>query len=295
VKFMNTAREDMHTTGLDKAMASLAPASGKFYEVSDVLGLLYKNTLLQARLAHYPAFFAIGQRSEIQDIGNDKEYTEMLFGKASVSKIIAHDRTQAILGNSDLMSQFLSTDLQDLQNYLRTGKTKYDEQKLIGIWVLDKDAIMTNLRKANPDIKANEMTAIKKMFNLIPSMSMAVAPDNKVFFKTEAPAAPPPDPNAPPPAAAPPPPPVDPYARLRGKQGQPGGPPKPAAPVAAAPAGPSIPKINGEGAWKEDQGQYVISVTPEGGKPLDIPAIVKEDEVLLTVPGLNLVFLRQDV
>jgi hypothetical protein len=291
VKFMNQAREDMHTTGLDRAMAALAPASGKFYEVSDVLGLLYKNPLLQARLAHYPPFFAIAQRSEIQEIGTDKEYTEMLFGKASVSQIIAHQRTQGILGNADLMSQFLQTDLADLQNYLRTGKSKYDDQKLIGVWALDKDAVLTNLRKANPDIKANQMNEMKKIFDALTSMSMEVAPDNKVFFKTEIAA-----PAAPAAAAAQTPAPVvnDPYARMRGRQGAPAV-PKAAVPVAAAPQGPAIPKLTGEGAWKEQNGQYVITITPEGGKSMDLPATVKEDEVLVTVPGLNLVFTRQEV
>lgn len=292
IKFMNKAREDMHTIGLDKAMAGLAPAGARFYEVSDVLGLLYKNPLLQARLAHYPDFFALGQRSEIQDIGNDKEYTEMLFGKASVAQIIKHDRTQSILANSDLMSQFLATDLKDLQAYLRTGKSpKYADQKLIGTWTLDKDAVLTNLRKTKPDIKGNELMQVRSALDKSGNVTIQIAPDNKVFAKQDAaPAAAAPNPAAPAPAPA-----FNPYAGRYPGGGRRGG-----APVAQAPApppGPTIPTLNGEFSWKDNNGSYVITVPGPGGKSLDLPATVSDEELILAAPvvGFNLVFSRQEV
>jgi hypothetical protein len=291
IKFMNKARQDMSELRLDKAMAALAPAGSRFYEVSDVLGLLYKNPILQARLAHYPDFFALGQRSEIQEIGTDKEYTEMLFGKASLTQIIKHARTQAILGNADLMGQFLATDLKDLETYLRTGKSpKYAEQKLLGVWVLDKDATLTNIRKAKPEMKANELTQIRDTLERAGTITVEIAPDNKLFAKQEGAqtAAPAANPAAPAPVAAP-----NPYARFGPRGG--GRPAVAAAP--AAPAGPTIPAISGEFTWKGADEKYSITLPGPGGKPVEMPASVTEDELVVSAPvlGFNLVFSRQEV
>jgi hypothetical protein len=287
IKFMNKARQDMADLHLDKSMAAFAPASPRFYEVADVLGLLYKNPLLQARLAHYPDFFALAQRSEIQEIGGDKEYTEMLFGKASVAQIIKHDRTQAILSNSDLMSQFLATDLKDLEIYLRTGKSpKYAEQKLVGVWVLDKDAVLTNLRKLRPDMKANELVQVRGALERSGTITIQIAPDNKLFAKQEGAATAAPNPAGTPVPTAPP---------ARGPRR--GGGPAPVAGAAALPPGPTLPAINGEFPWKGSDGKYTISLPGPGGKPVDMPATVTDEELVLTAPvvGFNLVFIRQEV
>src|SRR3954469_20360523 len=72
INFLTSAREDMHSVGLDRALAALAKTSSKFYAGADILGLIYHNPVLQGRLANYPYFLSLAQNSELQEIGGDK-------------------------------------------------------------------------------------------------------------------------------------------------------------------------------------------------------------------------------
>ncbi|MEE4144769.1 MAG: CvpA family protein, partial [Halieaceae bacterium] len=54
VRYLNKAREDLHSSGLENAVASFAPVPEIYYSAADVLGLLYHNPLLHSRLATYP-------------------------------------------------------------------------------------------------------------------------------------------------------------------------------------------------------------------------------------------------
>lgn len=300
VKFMNNARKDMDTTGMDKAMATIAPASPRFYQAADVLGLLYHNPLLQARLANYPYFLSLGQRPEFQEIATDKEYNDLIFGKAPITDIIKHPRTEGLMNTPDIMDYLKGADLADLKEYLKTGKSlKYAEEEILGVWNLDKDLVFTHMRKMFPDMKARDLTNLKKAFEFFPTISIAATPDNKIYFKSDA--------VTPEAAAAATPPPVeDPMAarygagyaeaQRRAQQGQqpPQAAPAPAAP-AAVPQFANVPKTSGEGAWKEEAGQYILSLPGPSGQSMNVPATIKEDELVLQVPGMSLVFIKQEV
>src|SRR5688572_13183537 len=101
INFLTSAREDMRATGLDKAMAALDKTSSRFYDASDVVGLIYHNPVLQGRLANYPYFLGLSQNSELQEIGGDKEYNDLIFGKAAFGKIINHPNTKRVLANRE--------------------------------------------------------------------------------------------------------------------------------------------------------------------------------------------------
>jgi hypothetical protein len=292
VKFLNDARKDLAETGMDKAMASISPASPKFYKAADVLGLLYHNAPLQTRLANYPPFLSLGQRPEFQEMAGDKEYNELIFGKAPITKIIDHPRTQAILGNKELMAELMAIDLDDLKTYLRTGKSpKYDETLILGRWSMDKDSIYTLARKMKPDMNARELRTLRMLLQIFPNFSLLASPDNKVVFRSDTP------PADQPPADAPPP---DPEAARYGLA--------PAAPAAPAPGGPAalnaaaaeafrakagIPQ-QAEGTWSEEfSGSYKITFADPNGKESSVQATVREDELTLSFPELSLVFFKE--
>jgi len=284
INFINSVRQDMADSGFDKAAAKFQPAPKIFFEASDVLGLLYHNPLLQARLAKYPYFLSLGERPEFQEMATDKEYNDLIFGKAPVTQIIDHARTQALLGNTEVLTYLKGTDLADLKEYLRTGKSpKYDTQEILGVWDLDKNAVLTAVRKSNPDIKTKELRLLKQVFESVPSLSIMATPDNKLVVKTgPAPAAAP----APQPVAPAPP---DPYRRLRGGQPPPVAavkPPEPVLPVA-------IPKFGGEGTWGEETGQYTVALNDAAGKPLKGSARIQGEEMIMNIAGANLIFSKE--
>ncbi|HEV8542023.1 MAG TPA: CvpA family protein [Verrucomicrobiae bacterium] len=287
INFINSVRQDMADTGFDKAAAKFQPAPKIFFEAADVLGMLYHNPLLQARLSKYPYFLSLGERPEFQEMATDKEYNDLIFGKAPVTQIIDHTRTQALLGNTEVLNYLKGTDLADLKEYLRTGKSaKYDSQEILGVWDLDKNAVLTGIRKSNPDIKTKELRLLKQILEAVPSISIMATPDSKLIVKTAAPAA------APAPAPAP----VDPnIARYGGRFARGGGQQPP--PVAVKPAEPvlpvTIPKLGGEGTWGEEAGEYTIALNDAAGRPLKGVARVDHDEMMLNVGGANLVFAKE--
>jgi hypothetical protein len=284
IKFINSVRQDMADSGFDKAAAKFQPAPQIYFDAADVLGLLYHNPLLQNRLSKYPYFLSLGERTEFQEMATDKEYNDLIFGKAPVTQIIDHQRTQGMLGNAELMEYLKGTDLKDLNEYLHTGKSpKYEAQDIIGVWTLDKDAVVTHIRKSSPDIKAKDLRMIRAAFAAIPTVSLLAMPDKKVVVKGAAAAAPA--------AAAPAPPPVDPAMARYNRQPQPQ---QPVAPKPVEPEAPQVlPKLGADGTWDEEAGRYVVTLHDPAGKDLKGTAQVKGDEMFVDVAGASLIFARQ--
>ncbi|HUS35675.1 MAG TPA: CvpA family protein [Verrucomicrobiae bacterium] len=294
INFRTSAREDMHATGLDKAMAALDKTSGRFYDASDVVGLIYHNPVLQGRLANYPYFLGLSQNSDLQEIGGDKEYNDLIYGKASFGKIINHPNTKRILANREIVDQVKGVDLKDLKTYLETGKsTKYEDQKILGRWILDKDTVLTAARKQRPDMKGNELLALRKGVQALPDITVINTIDNKTIVKSEgggAPADPAATP-APAPAAAAAPQMPERYRRAMQQQ-QPAAAPKPAA-APVAPVAPPVLQIAGEGEWKTTAtGDYEITINDNAGKPQTLTVTIHDDEMTLTKGPLALIFNR---
>jgi hypothetical protein len=309
IKFLTALRSDMQSTGMDKSIAALDKTSPYFYDVADVVGLIYHNPSLQSRLANYPEFFAIGQRPEFQEIAADKAFNEMIFGKQPFGTIINDPNTQRLLANQDLLAEFHKIDVQDLLAYLRTGHSKYDEEKILGRWILDKPSILTSVRKAKPDLKGNELVALKRGIDMLPEITLINMPEGKCLVKAEggAPAAAAPPGGAPPPPNAPPPPDpsVERYRQFtqqrgpggRGQRGGPGGPRPAAAPQrAVGPVeAPPVLQIAGEGEWKQGAtGQYQLTLNDAGGRPQTLTGTVLDDELTVTKDGRQLVFFKAE-
>lgn len=290
IKFINSVRQDMTDTGFDKAAARFQPASPLYYESADVLGLLYHNPLLQSRLATYPYFLPMAQRTEFQEIANDKEYNDLIFGRAPVTQIIAHERTQGLLNNAEVMDYLKATDLKDLKEYLRTGNsTKYADQEILGVWNLDKHAVLTYMRKANTDIKSRELRALRAVLEALPPISLVAMPEGKVVVQSEAP----PAAEAPPAEASAEQSQMDAFNARYGTQMRQNQPQAAAAAPAIAAAPDLFPRISGEGTWKEEAGQYIVTLSDASGKQVTGTARISADELVLTLPGAGLVFYKQ--
>lgn len=291
-------RVDLATTKLDRAAAALAPKMGRFYDIADTLGLLYHNKELKERMLRYPPLLPLVHRDEVQELLADQDYINLAMGGAELMELIDHPRTLQIYTNAEWCEALSKLDLKDFQTYLKTGKSpKYGENELLGEWVLDKDALITYLRKTMPDIKPRQLIGLKAILQMLPRTTLSASPDNRVFFRVHVPieAAPQVDeygnPIVPESAPAAP---EDPYARYR--TAPPVARPAPVAPPAAAAeiGGPGIPKLSGEGTWSETFGTYEMVLNDPSGKPQKANARIKDGELIVSAEGQTLVFLKEE-
>jgi hypothetical protein len=305
IKFLSAMRRDMQATGLDKSVAALDKTPPQFYDFADIIGLIYHNPKVQSRLANYPYFLSIGQLPEFQELAADKDYNNMIFGKEPFGTIINHPNTQKLIANKAIVDQFRGVDVKDLEHYLKTGKSKYDEEQILGRWILDKDAVLTFIRKTQPDLRGDQLLAIKKGVEALPEITLINTLDNKSIVKAEgaeAAAAPPADGSQPAPVPTPDPT-VDRYRQFQ-RPGQGGGaagrPPAQRSPGAAAAqaagaASMQVIKLAGEGEWKRtDTGGYEVTLNDPSGKPQSLTATIQEDELTLSKGGSALVFYRAE-
>ena len=316
LKLLNTARSDLQTTGLDKMVAKFDPTPASFYEASDVVGLVYRNPLLQGRLSGYPALLPMEERTEFQELAGDKDFIELFQRQEPITRVLNHPRVQALAKNSDIVQEIARLDLKDLRQYLETGiSPKYEEEKILGRWRLDLNATLADLKKVLTTLPASSWKNVKKALTMS-GMSLIAMPENKVVVKVQEKEsilkltqAPPPTqpaavsrpgtaPTARSLAAA-----ADPNAadqRMLQRYGgrpssaQPAPPPVFVPPAAQASRTPSpILKLifSGDGTWKNEGDKYKVVVNDS--KAQTLVATVRADTLILAKDDLRLVFEKE--
>jgi hypothetical protein len=312
---LNTARTDLQTTGLDKMVAKFDPTPASFYEASDVVGLVYRNPLLQGRLSGYPALLPMEERTEFQELAGDKDFIELFQRQEPITKVLNHPRVQALAKNSDIVQEIARLDLKDLRQYLETGiSPKYEEEKILGRWRLDLNATLADLKKVLTTLPASSWKNVKKALTMS-GMSLTAMPDNKVVVKVQekesilklTQASPPTQPAA---ASRPGTAPTarslaaraDPNAqdpRMLQRYGgrtpsaQPVPPPVLVLPAQASQTPSPILKLifSGDGTWKNEGEKYKVVVNDT--KPQNLVATVRADTLILAKDDLRLVFEKE--
>ncbi|MBI3417112.1 MAG: CvpA family protein [Verrucomicrobia bacterium] len=325
LQYLNSARADLTSTGLDKLVSKIDPTPPTYYEASDIVGLVYHNPLLQGRLSAYPGFLTLEERPELQEISNDKDFIELFQQQQPITKVINYPKVQALAKNAEIVQALASLDLKDLRQYLETGVSpKFEEEKILGRWQLNLGATLVELRKTLTTLPASSWKNVKKALTLS-AMSFTAMPDNKVLMKVQSkdeimkltqppvPAATGAagatgeggagasrgsaptarsiaaraDPNA---AAA-----NQAFQQRYGRLLQPAQPTPPPVVVVAAPAAPPSPIlkliISGEGSWKNDGEKYKLTV--KDGKDQKLEGTVRGDRLILAKDDLRLIFERE--
>jgi hypothetical protein len=314
-RYLCNARNDLHSSGLDRTLASLDPMPENYYLATDILGLLYHNfSMLQERLFDYPAFLALSERAEFQDIATDTDLQNLLQTSAPLINIINNPKILTIVNNSEIMDQLRKVDLKDLAQYLRSGKSaKYDEERILGRWRMDPSATLVAVKRKNPDLPVSQMAQLKKLITIFMTrVSFMTTPDNEAIMKMELPeeakrliaaataAAKPaaaPDPNAPGAGA------VADQSRMRARYGpRYNTAPAPTATAAKPKPNPDAALANfnlaSTGRWQRDGLNYKVTLKDQKQQAVTAQAVVDDDRLLLTtdVPGLDrgltLVFVR---
>jgi len=161
LNLFNRLGKDMSASGFSKVARAVDPLPESYYDTADVGGLIYNNPLLEARVAHYPAFLGLAERPEFQELGNDKAFIDMWQRGEPILNLMNHPPVKKILENADLVSTIrglVIPNLKDLEGYLTTGRSeKYDPERILGKWDFDLAYTMVMVRRAKPNLTANDM------------------------------------------------------------------------------------------------------------------------------------------
>lgn len=195
VRVLNRMGKDLESTGMSKvarAVDRLAPA---YYETADIVGLVYHNPLLEARLTRYPAFLALAERQEFQDLANDHDFHERRLRREPISELMNHPKAQVVLQNPDTLRELWQTavpNLKDLHVFLETGKSpKYDQERILGRWNFDVNSALMLVRKARPNLPSPEMQKLRnRMSAMFANTSFVAATENQAILKNVPPLTP---------------------------------------------------------------------------------------------------------
>jgi len=179
---------DLQSTGMARVAKSVDSLPVDYYDTADLAGLLYQNSLLEARLLRYPGFLSLGERSEFQTLGQDSAFAELRLKQTPLREVMEYPSVKAVFDNPELLRTIWTTvhpDMKDLQAYLQTGKSaKYDEERILGRWNFDANGTVLQYRRAKPNIAASEGVRLRAwMAEKFPKSSMVAAPDHMVVLK----------------------------------------------------------------------------------------------------------------
>jgi hypothetical protein len=188
MRLLNSLGEDLHHTGFVKVARAVDSMPPVDYEMADFAALVYRNPLIEARLSNYPAYLALADQPELQDLVSDKEFTESWQRVDPIATLVSHPKIQAIRRNPELLKRIwdeTAPNLADLRTYLVTGQSpKFDPIKILGRWRFDVNAAAAAMRRAKPNMPSSEMQRIKKYMETAYSKSTCVArPDNQITLR----------------------------------------------------------------------------------------------------------------
>jgi hypothetical protein len=156
VRLVTQAGKDMLSTGFIKTARALDNMPKSYYEAADVVGKLYQNPTVEARLSRYPAFLMLGERPEFQDLAKDAEFVEMRARQDSVAQLLAHPPAKAIVSNPDTLRMIwgiAEPNLDDLKAFMDTGiSPKYSDETILGRWNFDHRASAAYVRRLRPTL-----------------------------------------------------------------------------------------------------------------------------------------------
>lgn len=188
MRLLNRMGRDLQTTGFAKVARSVETLPPSYFQAADVAGLLFQNSLLEARLLRYPAFLGLAERSEFQNLANDKGFLELRQNKSSLKALLDYQSVQPIVKSPELLRTIWTTavpDLKDLRTFLETGRSpKYDPQPILGRWQFDAAVTVNFMRRSRPRISALEMRKWKNwMLSAFAKTCMVAMTDHQVLLK----------------------------------------------------------------------------------------------------------------
>ncbi len=275
LKFLNSAHEGMRPSGMEKIALTLDKMPAVWYDVADVLGLIYQNPEAKSRLAEYPVSLALVEQPLFQKLANDTELGGLVKNQGNIAEFFKHPKVLGIITNEAALKQLEQINLKDLSNYVATGRSpKFDDEKILGRWQLYPPATVTLLKKKNPNLTVTQLKFIRQTLKerMADVMFVALA-DNQVLVKGSAGG-------------------LEQVAAIMAGRAQ-GPPPKTAT---ASASGTASGNVIVQGTWKREGAKY--QVTFNGTQNEEVNLLIGENQALVglvtTFYGGALVFLKAD-
>jgi Colicin V production protein len=188
IRLANQLGRDLEASGLARAANAVGHLPPTYYQLADLAGFLVQNPQTGPRLAEYPALTSLWEREDMQALVTDATLTNALANGASLGEIFNNPNVQAFLANKEqtkMVMGILQTNLDDLSNYLKTGKSAtYDHEKIIGRWEFNPAVTIAWLRQNHPKIPASEMRSARAWMTQAYAQTRLLATgDNQFFIK----------------------------------------------------------------------------------------------------------------
>jgi hypothetical protein len=202
VKILNRMARDLDSTGFVKTARAMDPFPEVYYKTADVTGLLYQNSLLEARLSRYPAFLILGEKPAFQKLGEDTAFSDLRLKQAPLGQVLANPNVEAMLQDATLKNEIWSIvepNLDDLESYLKTGiSEKYSDERIYGRWNLNASASAAAMRRVKPNMSSREMARVRLALQAAFANAKLIAgTENVLIAKNFSGGSTEPDPNAP--------------------------------------------------------------------------------------------------
>lgn len=176
-------------TGLNRLVEFFQPASAEHYLASDILGLVYANPALHSRLASYPPFLGLAEKTEVAELAKDPEVNTLIQSQAGLNTLLQNAKLRAVIDNPDLVNELLGLSFEDLNAYLRTGVSeKFKDEHILGRWRLNVRRSIAEMKNVAVDkLPAVEFNLLRKALNVfLEDMTIGFTTDNKAILKVKA-------------------------------------------------------------------------------------------------------------
>ncbi|MGA1236623.1 MAG: CvpA family protein [Limisphaerales bacterium] len=184
VRYLNQARKDLQSSGLDRFAAAFDFAPDSYYEAADIMGLLYHNPALHTRLAAYPPFISLSESPEFAEFASDTDFLSMLATQPNFETVLGNPRIQSIIGSQALIDRLMSIDLEDLEGFLHTGVSeKFQDPPMLGRWEVDPYLTFLMEKKRNLDMTAADVRLLRYEMEFMRGLKLYVMPDKRVKLK----------------------------------------------------------------------------------------------------------------
>lgn len=189
MRLVNQLGRDLQSTGLARVARAATSLPESYYDTADLAGLVFQNSLLEARLIRYPGLLALGERAEFQTLGQDTSFAETRLKGAALGEVLSNPAAKAISENAELMRLTLATlkpDLKDIGYFLTNGISQNPaySDPVLGRWRFDSSGTMLAYRRIKPNIVGGEATRIRAwMHERFAKCIVVVAPDKMAMLK----------------------------------------------------------------------------------------------------------------
>jgi hypothetical protein len=178
----------LQATGMARVARAIDPIPDAIYNAADVLGIIYYNPLIEARLVRYPGFLSIGLRPEFQTLGQDESFKKLRVAQKPIREMLAHPTVDPIVNNPDTLKLIWNTllnDLNDASNYLWTAKSaKYDSELILGRWLFDVNGTVSAFRRTRANVPLPEALRFRRVLTeRFTKTTLVASPDNQVVIR----------------------------------------------------------------------------------------------------------------